>query len=808
MGNIAEKNEFTTFVPLIEVGDKVQGGVDGDANKQAIALANRTNNLNSRLTGLTPAQIGAEPAGTASSVLTQHVLTADPHDQYLLRSEAASTYIQLQGANLPNGALVLNAQGKIPPELLDVIQSSYVTVANQAARLALPASANLTIAVQVDIDTLFYLNGGKDPSVNANWLQGQSATVSGVSKVFGRTGNVVAQTGDYTTDQITETTNKVFATPAEKTTWNQKQDKLVDGTNIKTFMGKSLQGGGNLTFSYSDFGAAPVTHTHAIADVTNLTNELAAASSKTLVAGRGISLSVNPLNQKVTIDSIGVPSNLGTFIVVDRPGALANQSHTFNFQENNSYSYLTYALKEVAGATGQTSTLDTFPSSAANAYDHSVDLDFNNGLTTYIGETLFPVKNGTLYESSLRIIGSKFGITSNKSSTFPALTADNDPSGAIASASSVYSGGYPAFRVFNGKTGSGNYWCSVTGTGSPTVSNPQWVAIQPAAAWNSIPISYSLVSLSGDGSAPKSWLIQGLNAQGTWETLDSRTNVSLDRTGATLNTFTFNTLVPTQAYKAYRVYITASDNATSWMRLDEFTLNFNVSKDLFLQDKNGLYYTLNASNQLQQVTQAQVVANNGFLTLPTTDVSTVQSLLPMKVVSPDPTSFNLSITPVKQYYKLKTPISLVNFKTLTALKMLATIQTGGNLYLVLTRNGTDFFSWNGTAWVSVALNGTQDQNIATIVANGMTYAAVNALTAAQLASFFAGGDPDYIGYAGVLDNGTVALQTKLQQIYVTGDLRSTWKLQTPAEVEINRGIGTITFKTISAGNYKLAYQFF
>lgn len=42
-----------------------------------------------------------------------------------------------------------------------------------------------------------------------------TALITGVSSVFGRTGNVTAQTGDYTTDQVTEVTNKKYVTDAE-----------------------------------------------------------------------------------------------------------------------------------------------------------------------------------------------------------------------------------------------------------------------------------------------------------------------------------------------------------------------------------------------------------------------------------------------------------------------------------------------------------------------------------------------------------------------------------------------------------------
>lgn len=48
---------------------------------------------------------------------------------------------------------------------------------------------------------------------------------------------------------ISETSARCFVSPAEKQTWNDKQDALVSGKNIKTINGQSLLGKGNLTIA-------------------------------------------------------------------------------------------------------------------------------------------------------------------------------------------------------------------------------------------------------------------------------------------------------------------------------------------------------------------------------------------------------------------------------------------------------------------------------------------------------------------------------------------------------------------------------
>ena len=91
---------------------------------------------------------------------------------------------------------------------------------------------------------------------------GQEPGVSGVASVFGRTGVVTAQAGDYTADQITETTTRKFASPDEKAVWNAKQAALISGTTIRTLFGQSLLGSGDISLTPAQMGGAAADHTH------------------------------------------------------------------------------------------------------------------------------------------------------------------------------------------------------------------------------------------------------------------------------------------------------------------------------------------------------------------------------------------------------------------------------------------------------------------------------------------------------------------------------------------------------------------
>lgn len=93
--------------------------------------------------------------------------------------------------------------GKVPAsQLPDPAAGRKVTVANQAARLALDQWDDLTIAYQVDTQATWGLNANDDPSVSANWSLMGSFAASGVASFNGRTGPVAPQAGDYTAAQV------------------------------------------------------------------------------------------------------------------------------------------------------------------------------------------------------------------------------------------------------------------------------------------------------------------------------------------------------------------------------------------------------------------------------------------------------------------------------------------------------------------------------------------------------------------------------------------------------------------------------
>jgi uncharacterized protein YbaA (DUF1428 family) len=119
--------------------------------------------------------------------------------------------------------------------------------------LALTAEVG-DVAIRTDLSKCYILVTVPASTLD-NW-QELLTPASPVSSVFGRTSAVTAQSGDYGTDQITESETKVFVTPAEKSAITHSNRTALDNvsntntgdetdTTIKTKLGISTLSGSN-----------------------------------------------------------------------------------------------------------------------------------------------------------------------------------------------------------------------------------------------------------------------------------------------------------------------------------------------------------------------------------------------------------------------------------------------------------------------------------------------------------------------------------------------------------------------------------
>lgn len=89
----------------------------------------------------------------------------------------------------------------------DLAITETFSVADESERLALSVQEG-DVAIQQDVSEAYIFTGG-DPSVSGNWSKLLYPDPP-ISSVYGRTGSVQAQSGDYTAEQITGLERRIW----------------------------------------------------------------------------------------------------------------------------------------------------------------------------------------------------------------------------------------------------------------------------------------------------------------------------------------------------------------------------------------------------------------------------------------------------------------------------------------------------------------------------------------------------------------------------------------------------------------------
>lgn len=810
---ITEKDEFSSLVPLLEEGDEVKGGLEGASNAQALALANRTrflenkrqemetqlNELNQELAGLDADKVGADEKGTADTLVTEHVAEPNPHTQYLLKSEG----------NKANGYLQLDSSGKVPAGVITGLQARYIAVVDQAARLALPKIDDLTIAAQQSDSTLYYLNGTLDPANTSNWIKGQSAVANGVISAFGRAGIIVATTGDYTTDQINETISRLFVSPTEKQTWNQKQAQLVSGTNIKTFRGVSILGTGDLTFTATDIGGAEKIHKHVVADVTDFEDGVGAQLGLKIKAGSNMQVVYDPSGKNVTLNATGGGGTGGSgYGFVDRLGSTAGQTHVVNLEATNLYIKHAYALKKELGLGAQPYLVDSFNAASEPFYNHSSWVQFNGYYQPLSLVSVNLVNDGARYSYPMDTNLTTLTLNATTLNFVPVISNSVGASGYIATASSEFSSSYRAYLAFSNVNNGGNDdgWASIA---SPTTAAPQWLCIELPTAMKIT--AYSIITrFSGAIAPPSKWKLQGSNDKSAWTDVgDVETNADL-----TPGLEIIRQVRPTIAYKYYRVYITdriGNPNGTNdWtfvmiqrLRLfvdDPVVLRGATDSDLYTVANNALVKLTDisdASIRASGITQLNKFPSASMITAGIT-----------KVVGLTAQPIKMTVDAPAQIAILKTPIAAKIWSKISAFVATASESGNGKVRYAVSPDNKNYYAFSSGSWIGLGELGVNSNSANIVNTQGMTTNALNALTATNIAGLLTlSGQSSWntLNFAYSVSGFGVADVSRLDSMVLTVDNLDTWKTQAASEVEIRYGNNALTFKTISAGDYKLIY---
>lgn len=178
------------------------------------------------------------------SVLTDaEIVSSDYYNILSAQIEAAQTAAQTAQSSAASAAQTLQEVEQLAETVSGTIQQagqaqvSNIQQAGQEQIAAVQqAGAQQTAAAAAEaerakgyadsINTAQFVKtvNGTGPDSNGN-----VEVQAGVASVFGRTGAVTAQDGDYDAGQIEETSSRVFVSPQEKAKWNTPGD-LINGT--------------------------------------------------------------------------------------------------------------------------------------------------------------------------------------------------------------------------------------------------------------------------------------------------------------------------------------------------------------------------------------------------------------------------------------------------------------------------------------------------------------------------------------------------------------------------------------------------
>lgn len=239
---------------------------------------------------------------------------------YLTKTEAGDTYIPKNEKGVANGVATLGSDGKIPSEQLNnlAITTTYV-VASQDEQLALNAQEG-DVCVRTDEKKSYIHNGGTSSTMD-DWTLLETPT-DAVLSVFGRTGNITAQAGDYTAEQVGFSDPNFTATNAKDaiTEVNGKSGKVL-ASATDTTLGTLDQKVDTTTIEVSNNKLqvkpdtfANKTHTHPTGDIVGL-NDAIANNSDVLANTNHRGLTDNPHNVvagQVGVDTTNFTNNLSS----------------------------------------------------------------------------------------------------------------------------------------------------------------------------------------------------------------------------------------------------------------------------------------------------------------------------------------------------------------------------------------------------------------------------------------------------------------------------------------------------------------
>ncbi|QIZ46826.1 discoidin domain-containing protein [Dickeya zeae] len=621
--------------------------------------------------------------------------------------------------------------------------------------------------------------GSNDTFDHAAYVAQIAAMLAGYQSQLTQWKQVLTEHGQVTLTDNSGQSVVVKTLPDLTDAVSRMMDKTLNGADIPD----KAQFVANLGLSDVVHKSDLANHTHTASQITDFTDAVRKVLVATLAAGQGVSLNYDTTNNQLVVSATGSNSGGGNnggrgYTVVTRSGATANQVFTFPFSATGSmdYSFEAFALKEEAAAASPV---------VVNSFDNGTGmiatdgLVFNGVMKPYTGgDTTLTMNANGIYEAIIPEIQIGDIQVSAYTSIIPVLTSNTSASGITVSATSTNEINYP-WKAFDGNAST--YWQNYGGPSGLIVA---------FSVGTTVSGYYLDAALAGPPMGTGFWDFQGSDDGSTWTTLDSGSG----------NRITVTKSLPQPvSYRYYRLYIPGSGGFVYEMKI----LN-NVQRVL-IQASDDKYYTV-TNGELTQIPLPSSIADisaTGFTTS-----GKITNVIVKKLLSNQGGKLNVIVSPAPQIAKTASLKNIKSYSLLSTVTATVTQTGAGAVKMAVSRDGNEWFTWNGSAFISIGTL-TIDRNGADkLNTQGVSVSALNALTSTQWALLYANtqGVPDNIAFAFgfSVPNGATD-DAQVDQIILSA-VSSAWKKQTEAEVEIRWYPDKVTFKTVAAGNYKLAYQ--
>ncbi|AUQ25141.1 discoidin domain-containing protein [Dickeya zeae] len=648
--------------------------------------------------------------------------------------------------------------------------------------------------------------GSNDTFDHAAYVAQIAAMLAGYQSQLTQWKQVLTERGQVTLTDNSGQSVVVKTLPDLTDAVSRMMDKTLNGADIPD----KAQFVANLGLSDVVHKSDLANHTHTASQITDFTDAVRKVLVATLAAGQGVSLNYDTTNNQLVVSATGSNSSGGNsggrgYTVVTRSGATANQVFTFPFSATGSmdYSFEAFALREEAGLT---STIMTDSYDSGDVYNHTPGLVFDGTAKAVAGEKVALSSDSTFFSTSLspRSTAQASAIYAlSTRSAVPAMTS-NTQSGYTVTASSNNADGNAASQLWKAFNKSNalltDAWLSA---GAPSSASPQWIAIQMPAAVRVAGYSIATRNQNGYSNSPKTWIFQGSNNGTTWVDLHS---VVGDTRNVAGQVRAYSLRVQAD-YAYYRLYITDYNisGLSGFVAVGE--LDIQLAEKILLRSGSNYYTSSNGTLvQVPSPSNAIDIDSVGFYWSGYISTSSLMSLGSVSIVAGHSADAIILYPP-----QIAIPLQLSNIKGFNSITMAtATVNQagGGSVRIAVSRNLTEWFVFSASTWVSIGSLTANDADASKLIAQGMTPAMLAGITESQWSLLYTDTlyMPDNIAFAVAVDAQNPETDSAAIDSISLSVSESVWKKQTEAEVEIRWYPDKVTFKTVAAGNYKLAYQ--